>query len=72
MACARLVYAAAFAAACVVDLTSATVREAAIQGLRSHLQIRVIALVWLVDAALAPLGLLVAHAALHKRADACC
>ncbi|TMK95521.1 MAG: diguanylate cyclase [Actinobacteria bacterium] len=66
---AALVYAAAFAAGCMVDLTSATVREAAIQGLRSHLQLRVIALVWLVDAALAPLGLLVAHAAVHERAD---
>jgi diguanylate cyclase (GGDEF)-like protein len=58
-----LVYAAAFAAGCVLDLTSATVREAAIRGLRSQLQVRVIALVWGVDAALAPLGLVVAHAA---------
>ena len=64
-----LVYAAAFAAACLIDLTSATLREAAIQGLRSSLQLRVIALVWLVDAAFAPLGLLVAHAAQHSRLE---
>jgi len=64
-----LVYAAAFAAACLIDLTSATVREAAIRGLRSSLQIRVIAAVWLVDAAFAPLGLAIAHAAQHSRFD---
>jgi diguanylate cyclase (GGDEF)-like protein len=64
-----LIYAAAFAAACLIDLTSATLREAAIRGLRSSLQLRVSALVWLVDAAFAPLGLLVAHAAQHSRLD---
>jgi diguanylate cyclase (GGDEF)-like protein len=56
-------YAAAFGAGCVVDLVSATVRESAILGVGSRVQIRVIGLVWLIDACVAPLGLVVAHAA---------
>jgi diguanylate cyclase (GGDEF)-like protein len=56
-------YAGAFAAGCVIDLVSATLRESAILGVRSSVQIRVISLVWLIDACVAPLGLLVAHAA---------
>lgn len=56
-------YATAFAAGCLIDLASATVRESAILGVHSRVQIRVIALVWLIDACVAPLGLLVAHAA---------
>ncbi len=59
------VYLAAFAAGCLVDLASATVREAAILGIAPRLQIRVVAVVWLIDACLAPLGVLVAHAARH-------
>ncbi len=58
-----LIYLAAFLAGCLVDLGSATLREAAIVGVAPHLQLRVIALVWLIDACIAPLGLLVAHAA---------
>ena len=58
-----LVYLGAFLAGCLVDLASATVRESAILGIRSHVQIRVIGLVWLIDACIAPLGLLVAYAA---------
>ncbi len=56
------VYLAAFAAGCLVDLASATVREAAILGVDARVQILVIARVWLVDACIAPLGLLVAYA----------
>jgi diguanylate cyclase (GGDEF)-like protein len=57
------VYAAAFGAGCVIDLVSATVRESAILGVGSRVQIRVIGVVWLIDACVAPLGLVVAHAA---------
>jgi diguanylate cyclase (GGDEF)-like protein len=56
-------YAAAFGAGCLVDLISATVRESAILGVGSRVQMRVIGVVWLIDACVAPLGLLVAHAA---------
>src|SRR5437868_6543868 len=55
--------AAAFAAGCIVDLTSSLVRmhlAAVVPDLR--LQMRVIARVWAVDAALAPLGFLAAIA----------
>src|SRR4029077_6376300 len=64
-----LVYIAAFLAGCLIDLVSATSREAAILGVGSRVQIRVIALVWLIDACVAPLGLLVAHAARHDAAE---
>ena len=64
-----LVYIAAFLAGCLIDLVSATVREAAILGIGSRVQIRVIGLVWLIDACVAPLGLLVAHAARHDTAE---
>jgi diguanylate cyclase (GGDEF)-like protein len=57
------VYAMAFGAGCVIDLISATVRESAILGVGSRVQMRVISVVWLIDACVAPLGLLVAHAA---------
>ena len=63
------VYAVAFAAGCVLDLLSATLREAAAMGIASRVQFRVIALVWLIDASIAPLGLLVAHAARHDPAE---
>ncbi len=58
-----LVFVAAFLAGCLVDLASSTLREAAIVGVAPHLQLRVIALVWLIDACIAPLGIVVAHAA---------
>jgi diguanylate cyclase (GGDEF)-like protein len=58
-----VIYVAAFAAGCLVDLASATVREAAILGVRPQVQARVIAQVWLIDACVAPLGLLIAGAA---------
>lgn len=58
-----LVYLAAFAAGCFVDLVSATVREAAILGVDSRVQLRVIAQVWLVDLCIAPLGLIIGEQA---------
>jgi diguanylate cyclase (GGDEF)-like protein len=63
------VYAVAFAAGCIIDLLSATLREAAAMGIASRVQFRVIALVWLIDASIAPLGLLVAHAGRHDPAE---
>jgi diguanylate cyclase (GGDEF)-like protein len=64
-----LVYTAAFLAGCLLDLVSATVRESAAMGIASRVQIRVIALVWVIDACIAPVGLLVAHAARQDRAE---
>jgi len=57
------VYLAAFLAGCALDLVSATLRESAIQGIGARVQIRVVAQVWLIDACIAPLGVLVAIAA---------
>ncbi len=64
-----VVYVVAFGAGCLLDLLSATLREAAAMGIASRVQFRVIALVWLIDASIAPLGLLVAHAARHDPAE---
>jgi diguanylate cyclase (GGDEF)-like protein len=64
-----LVYIAAFLAGCLFDLVSATVREAAAMGIASRVQIQVIALVWIIDACMAPVGLLVADAARQNRAE---
>ncbi len=64
-----VVYVVAFAAGCLLDLLSATLREAAAMGIASRVQFRVIALVWLIDASIAPFGLLVAHAARHDPAE---
>jgi diguanylate cyclase (GGDEF)-like protein len=55
-------YIAAFAAGCVVDLVTATMREAAAAGVAPRLQVRVILVVWLIDACIAPLGVLIALA----------
>jgi diguanylate cyclase (GGDEF)-like protein len=65
-----VIYVLAFAAGCLLDLLSATVRESAAMGIASRVQVRVIALVWVIDACIAPLGLLVAHAARENRANA--
>jgi diguanylate cyclase (GGDEF)-like protein len=62
------VYLAAFVAGCLLDLLSATVREVAITGVRPRVQLRVISFVWLVDAGVWPLGLLLAHAMRHDTA----
>ncbi len=66
MAC---VYIAAFLAGCLFDLVSATARERATVGIASRVQIRVIALVWVIDACIAPLGYLVTRAALQAPAE---
>jgi diguanylate cyclase (GGDEF)-like protein len=44
------------------DAGSAMLREAAARGIAPHLQLQVLALVWVVDACLAPIGFLAAHA----------
>ena len=53
----------AFVAGCLVDLVSAIAREAAALGIAPRVQMRVVGLVWVVDACLAPVGLMVANAA---------
>jgi diguanylate cyclase (GGDEF)-like protein len=56
------VYVAAFVAGCLFDLLFSIAREWAIEGVAPHLQLRVQAMVWTIDACIAPLGLLVALA----------
>jgi diguanylate cyclase (GGDEF)-like protein len=51
-------FAAAFVACCLFDALSATLREAAARGVAPTLQLQVLLLVWIVDACLAPIGLL--------------
>jgi diguanylate cyclase (GGDEF)-like protein len=63
------VYLAALLAGYLLDLLSATVREALILRVAPHLQLRVIGLVWALDSCMAPLGLLAAHAARRTPAD---
>jgi diguanylate cyclase (GGDEF)-like protein len=63
------VYLIAFLAGCVVDLGTSTLREACALGIAPKLQLRVVAIVWLIDACIAPLGLLLAHAARHDHAQ---
>ncbi len=57
------VYLAAFLASGVVDFASSTLREVFALSVAPQLQLRVAATVWLVDACIAPLGLLLAHVA---------
>jgi diguanylate cyclase (GGDEF)-like protein len=57
------IYLAAFLAGCLVDLVTSTVREAAALAVAPQLQLRVVALVWLIDVCTAPIGLLIAHTA---------
>ena len=64
-----LVYVTAFLAGCLLDLVSAISREAAALGIAPRVQMRVVALVWVVDACLAPVGLLVANAAREEPAQ---
>ena len=66
---APIIFAIAFGAACLVDLASATMREAAILGVAPKVQIRVLAQVWIVDACLAPVGYLAAKAASEQLSD---
>jgi diguanylate cyclase (GGDEF)-like protein len=58
-----IVFLGAFLAGCLIDLVAATARESAALGVAPRIQVRVIAVVWVIDACIAPLGLLVALAA---------
>jgi diguanylate cyclase (GGDEF)-like protein len=62
------IYLAAFVAGCLFDLASATLREAAALDVAPRLQVRVLSRVWIVDACLAPVGLLAAQSASHAPA----
>jgi diguanylate cyclase (GGDEF)-like protein len=53
----------AFVAGCVLDLIVSTVREWLSETVIPSLQVRVIMVVWAIDAVIAPLGVLVAYAA---------
>jgi diguanylate cyclase (GGDEF)-like protein len=53
----------------VVDLGSSTLREACALGIAPKLQLRVVAIVWLIDACIAPLGYLLAFAARDNHAQ---
>jgi diguanylate cyclase (GGDEF)-like protein len=55
------VYLAAFLASCIVDFATSTLRESLALAVAPQLQLRVASVVWLVDACIAPLGLLLAH-----------
>jgi diguanylate cyclase (GGDEF)-like protein len=55
------VYLAAFLASCIVDFATSTLRESLALAVAPQLQLRVAAVVWLVDGCIAPLGLLLAH-----------
>lgn len=57
---------AALGAGCLVDLIASTLREWLTGTVAPSLQVRVIAVVWAIDACIAPLGLLVAIAARHS------
>ncbi len=59
------IYLLAFLAGCFVDLVASTVREAAALAVAPRLQLRVVALVWLIDICTAPIGLLIARTARH-------
>jgi diguanylate cyclase (GGDEF)-like protein len=62
-------YIGAFMAGCVIDLGTSTLREACALGIAPQLQLRVVAIVWLIDACIAPLGFLLAYAARHDHAQ---
>ncbi|MGO9902692.1 MAG: HD domain-containing phosphohydrolase [Solirubrobacteraceae bacterium] len=63
------VYLVAFLAGCLLDLVRSTLRERLAFGIAAQLQVRVIAFVWLIDACIAPLGLLLANAARNDPAQ---
>ncbi|MFL5822831.1 MAG: HD domain-containing phosphohydrolase [Solirubrobacteraceae bacterium] len=62
------IYLAAFMAGCLVDLVTSTLRESAALMIAPQIQLRVTAQVWVIDACIAPLGLLLAVAARHDHA----
>ena len=59
------VYLGAFLAGCVLDLATSTLRESFALAVTPTMQLRVVAVVWLIDGCVAPLGLLLGHAAGH-------
>jgi diguanylate cyclase (GGDEF)-like protein len=63
-----LIYFAAFVASCAVDFATSTLRESLALAVAPQLQLRVAAVVWCVDACIAPLGLLLAHVGRHSHA----
>ncbi|HZU40079.1 MAG TPA: GGDEF domain-containing protein, partial [Solirubrobacteraceae bacterium] len=63
------IFAAAFIAAAVLDLAASSIREALALGIAPHVQGRVIAVVWLIDASVASLGLLAGLAARRHPAE---
>jgi hypothetical protein len=58
-----VIYTVAFLAGCLVDLLTSTLRESLALSVALRVQLRVIVQVWLVDACLAPIGLLAVDAA---------
>jgi diguanylate cyclase (GGDEF)-like protein len=63
------VYVAAFSAGCLLDLVSSSLREALALGVAPRLQLRVLALVWVIDACIAPAGLALARSGRHDHAE---
>jgi diguanylate cyclase (GGDEF)-like protein len=59
------IYLVAFLSGCLIDLVVSSLREAAANGVTPTVQLRVAAQVWLIDACIAPLGLLLALGARH-------
>ena len=62
------IYVSAFLAGCLVDLLTSTLREAGALMVAPQIQLRVTAQVWVIDACIAPLGLLMALAARDNHA----
>jgi diguanylate cyclase (GGDEF)-like protein len=59
------IYLLAFLVGCLIDLGISTLRESAALRVAPQVQLRVAAQVWLIDACIAPLGLLLALGARH-------
>jgi diguanylate cyclase (GGDEF)-like protein len=57
------IFVAAFLAGCLLDLLTSTLRESAALMIAPQIQLRVTGQIWLIDACIAPLGLLLALAA---------
>ena len=62
------IYGSGFLAGCVIDLVTSTLREAGALLIAPRIQLRVTAQVWVIDACIAPLGLLLALAARNDSA----
>lgn len=62
-------YFLAFLAGGLIDLIASSLRESVALGVAPRLQLRVVALVWAIDACIAPLGLFLAHASRHDHAQ---